>query len=279
MGITEENVMNPLNKDKNGILTRLIFVTSVLATLVFAVSPVSAQVCVEGNFCDRDGDTFIRDHKKCDSCGGTIDCDDAVSDPANDCESGDTPSTVYTAELTAGAFIFIDAITEQPISIDVSPNSRNNALTSVHDAEMRRPATSGDARDTWDRMFEVGCPLLVTASGDIDQIVSGADDWSFENAGDRRLILRDIPLTDLNGVAWDVTVQLIGKENDPNVDDFLPTDGEMSTFTLIRGAMWGQTVSGGPGGRTSCQPKGSGGFDIFELSLTGYDSILEIVNP
>ncbi len=70
-------------------LVQLIFVTLIFAMLMFGVSSVSAQDrCLPSNFCDRDGDTFFKNHKRCDVCGGPTDCDDGFYDPDNDCGGG-----------------------------------------------------------------------------------------------------------------------------------------------------------------------------------------------
>jgi hypothetical protein len=50
-------------------------------------------------------------------------------------------------------------VNRDQISINVTPDPRNNELTSVHDVEMRRPANPGD-QATWDRMFQIGFPGL-----------------------------------------------------------------------------------------------------------------------
>ena len=52
------------------------------------VSPVNGQ-CDFFDFCDRDGDGFVRDHKRCTSCGGEIDCDDQDRDLTTDCSGTD----------------------------------------------------------------------------------------------------------------------------------------------------------------------------------------------
>ena len=64
----------------------LIFLALCLV-LAFSVSPVEAQ-CGPGEFCDRDGDEFFRNHKRCGSCGGPADCDDGFYDLTNDCSDG-----------------------------------------------------------------------------------------------------------------------------------------------------------------------------------------------
>jgi hypothetical protein len=76
----------------------LMFVTFVMAVLVFAVSPVSAapSECSEV-FCDQDGDGVYKDHKRCRDCGyGTDDDDDDCSippDSPNGCGDPPTPGS------------------------------------------------------------------------------------------------------------------------------------------------------------------------------------------
>ena len=81
----------------------LIFSALCLA-LAFSVSPVEGQtICMGGNFCDRDVDGWIRDHKRCTDCleaalmaGRGIDCDDSFSEEetgGHPCDGGDEDTT------------------------------------------------------------------------------------------------------------------------------------------------------------------------------------------
>ena len=86
---SEETVMKTPKKVIEKISLPLMFVTFVMAVLVFTVSPVSAQdfdLCIGLNFCDRDDDTYIRDHKKCRHCETEepSDCDDNDQNFSND---------------------------------------------------------------------------------------------------------------------------------------------------------------------------------------------------
>ena len=83
----------------------LIFSALCLA-LVFSVSSVEAQeqeteeICMVGNFCDRDMDGFIRVHNRCMACLGMTDCDDSID--GNDCaeiESG----TTFSVDVVEGS--------------------------------------------------------------------------------------------------------------------------------------------------------------------------------
>ena len=199
-------------------------------------------------------------------------CDGVVSD-------GD----IYTAQLTDGAFIFVGG----PIPV-TAEGTNDIGLGSVFDVEMGRPTGSDDQdtldlQATWDDMFYIGCPNLGTAEAGeegvrIMNIKSTYDNWSIEEPGNYRLILRDIQLQDWEGTDWDVTVQLIGPPNYDPYDDshWLPTVGDSPhTFVLTRGRMWGREVRGGQGGRMSCYP---GGSDIGAFNLGG-DSVLEIAIP
>ena len=221
--------------------------------------------------------TFAGKEKNCDP-----------PDPHPSCED----STLYTAELTAGAFRFAEVDGNITIiDIDVTPISdQNTALVSVYDddVEMWRP-TNFNEQATWDRMFAIGCPELVPVNGTIDKILSKADDWDFHEPGNIRLILRDIRLIAVGDVAWDVTMQLIGPANySPNGGIFLPPDGVTHVFELEQGRIWGREVRGGPGGRKSCS---SSAFYLCEQAslegtceeddVYGYDAsaVMEIVNP
>jgi hypothetical protein len=132
--------------------------------------------------------------------------------------------------------------------------------------------------------------------GYIDHILSTADDWDFSEPGNYRLILRDIRLTAVYGVEWDVTMQLIAHDVHPwirGTGDWLPDDGATHLFYLTKGSMWGREVGGGQGGRQSCHQADSGtderigGFFLWNPQACGNDqvckdeatSVMEIVNP
>jgi hypothetical protein len=225
------------------------------------------------------------------------------------------PPVVYTAELTAGAFIF-DGDRDRY----VIPTKRDLDLTGLEDAVMSRPdygcngwvpdedypttkpLLNGDPgffpidgpgpwantgwescayflsasagvwipdssavdQATWDDLFSTGCPQLLPKDGIVNSFVSSEPNWTWESPGWRRLVLRNIQLWDADNVEWEIRVQLIGEANDPDVPDFLPTEpdheGSIST-TLIRGRVNGRTVSGGGGGRKSCQGTESVTYD------------------
>ena len=118
------------------------------------------------------------------------------------------------------------------------------------------PTEQQSAQDTWDQMFET-CVNLLADDIVIYAFGVGPDNWSIQKAGsdDIRVVINDI---ELQGA--EVTVQLIG---DPT-DDFLPASGT-STFTLLKGAIYGKSVKGN-GPRKGCQPSGGGGFDVFTLA-------------
>ncbi len=63
---------------------------ALIGFFVLGVAPLAAQQCFIGSFCDRDGDGFIRDHKRCTNCLGppVLDCDDGVFSSDNDCSGG-----------------------------------------------------------------------------------------------------------------------------------------------------------------------------------------------
>ncbi len=219
--------------------------------LVFGAGLVSAQsICDAGSFCDGDGDGFIRDHRRCRGCPGERDCDDSVYNEDNICDGG--TSVVYTAELT-GAFVFRDEL-GNPVAMNMFPNLRGNALLSTQTAIMLRPHDSDPLQLTWDHAFEDACPGLGGTKVKIPDILSAFDQWSIQGPGDRRVMLTDDNVLDLNGEAWEVTVQLIG--DGTSTDPFLPDPGTTSTFIVHYFAMWGRPVARG-GGRRRCAEGGS----------------------
>lgn len=270
------------------------------ALFVLLVGPVSAapNVC-DVNFCDQDGDGWYRVHNKwCPNCelseGPDCDDNDEFAWYPEDCDSG-TVSTVYTAELTEGAFMFD---TTDPIPV-TTYNNKELGLDSLSNVTMSRPTqpqgeegesgyrTVLELQATWDRWFEIGCPELGTSSTyTIGEIFSTYDNWDFSEPGNTRLVLRDIRLQSDGGIDWDVTVQLIGAE-DYN-PEFLPADGFCNEFILVRGRMWGREVNGGPGGRKSCHQLRSGpddkmeGFFLCDPAATCTNdarSVMRICNP
>jgi len=73
-----------------------------LAVAVFALgyaTPLEAQdpACLEGAFCDRDGDTFFKDHRRCASAGCSVptDCDDSAFSLENQCADTNVPATTF----------------------------------------------------------------------------------------------------------------------------------------------------------------------------------------
>ena len=315
----------------------LMFVTFVMAVLVSAVSPVSAAPS-----CDGDGDGYYKvSGKRCDGDpnGAFFDPDDSDPcrpDPGASACDVEIYTEIYTAELTSGAFRFVDGGGNRIPPIYVITGSNKDIGVGPlfeTDVEMLRPDCglnweSGDDpiesypttkpdgtiitgpgpwanpdyenctyvkkevggvskwipdwdavafdQEIWDRMFEIGCPELGTSvpvpePGEeykITSIISTDGDWDFSEPGNTRLILRDIRLDDSGGVKWDVTVQLIGKKDDPlNIyPDWLPDDSyPLHEFILKKGGMWGREVSGGgPGGRRSCHQADNGTDERIE---------------
>ena len=184
---------------------------------------------------------------------------------------GEDP-VVYTAELTAGAFVFAD-VAGSPIVMTVAPNSRENSLQSGDDFYMGR--LSG-LESAWNTVFDACGELL--APGSIQQFFELSDNWRIDRAGgnDIRIRIQDIPLTGKEGQSVEVEVQLVGHPldiNPPNTDPFLPQPGNVSDFILDYFVIWGGELSGGQGGKTHCQPRGSG---TAEEQALGTSSTLTI---
>ena len=315
----EEIVMKTPKKVIEKISLPLMFVTFVMAVLVFAVSPVSAapDLCGPGDFCDQDSDDLIRNHKKCEACSGEPDLDDDCDNNLPACDVVSSDGDIYTAELiialkdidgldvaSSGAFRFADG----PIPVIIGRNPKDLGLVPRNDSNvvMWRPDAIWEAclyekvegvwipdwsavafdQEIWDRMFEIGCPELEPKShvkedegfedkpigSYIDHIISTADDWNFSEPGNYRLILRDIRLTAEDGVAWDVTMQLLAHGDDYDyirgTGAWLPDESDppdVHEFFLVKGKMWGREVSGGgPGGRKSCHQAYSGTDESME---------------
>ncbi len=175
-------------------------------------------------------------------------------------------SVTYTAQLTAGAFVFV------PMVVTVVPNSRNRVLWSdlTPPLDMVHPDDEGALEDTWDDVF-IHCPSLL-----LDEVLRfevASSDWSIDKAGGVRIrfrAVRDITLDDdLDTKVEDVqiSIQLIGDEFDfeeGGADPFLPEKpGDTSTFDLFYGQINGRTLGGGP----KCQPPGVGSSQ-FPLGVT-----------
>lgn len=157
---------------------QLMLVTFVLAVLMFAVSPVSAARPAECdlNFCDRDGDGFFKDHKRCalSLCAVAIDCDDSNPDIPEPlaCDSDDNPAD-FTAALVSGAFRFG--------AVDVTLNKKGNSYSSTKKLAMDRP-DDVDSVDqfAWDAVF-AECPELFT--GIVVGSIMAPNNWSIDNGG------------------------------------------------------------------------------------------------
>ncbi len=241
----------------------LMFVTFVMAVLMFAVSPVSAEApCDPGYFCDRDGDGWIRAHKKCELiCEGDeysyTDCDDSFYADDGSCEDVSSEGSIdYTAELISGAFVFIPGI------VDVYPNSKESALLGDVPLDVYGPLND----ETWDTVFVDKCPELL-APGTVYEFQ--ADDWYISKYGGVRVMFRDFLLPYDHPDALDddyavITVQLVGNYFDSEVENFLPVPPPNEntaniTFELTDFIIWGNTAHGVPGPRRACQLPGGGG--------------------
>ncbi len=179
-------------------------------------------------------------------------------------------SITYRATLT-GAFEF-----RRPdgsvAPVVVTPNNRENVLRSDKTRELSRPIVPGSEQDTWDQVFKDECPVLLGVQ--VDSFFAGRDDWSISTSDDESfddvvmvLFHKVIPVHADGGSHAEVNVQF---RSSPLgfVDPFLPVIGNTSTFELERGGINGSSVRG-VNPRESCQPKGSGGFDIFDLLAGG----------
>jgi hypothetical protein len=256
---------------------QLMFVSFVLAVLMFAVGPVSAAPplaeCYKGSFCDQDSDEYIRAHKKCWECGGQgTDCDDSFTDPTNTC-AGD-PSDggdKFTVALTDGPFLF------DPIEVFV--NSKGN-LKSTGGPIIIHPPGSGASQEAWDQVFR-DCVRIID---DFPLSISvNHNQWGVGTNSDT-----DIHI-DLSEIFLQTSDETVRKEiqihlrGDPG-GRFLPDDDpetttpDMETFDLDGYTIWGKPLSGSGRGWDTCYsydvdnesviPDGTVPFPISTLTIS-----------
>ncbi len=158
--------------------------------------------------------------------------------PVNGGGDGEDP-IVYTAELTAGAFVF--AVNPVP----VTPNQRENVLRSEEDLDL--DIDDSLAPETWVDMFAI-CDELWEAP--VEDFFVGEDDWSIDKAGGVRVVFRHI---ESDGAEF--RFQLIGNEFDFTAS-FLPGAGETRTYTLDHFAITAKSLPGGSGGTKFCRTLG-----------------------
>ena len=73
---------------------------SIVFALVAGSAPSAAEeLCNPGFFCDRDGDGYVKSHKRCSACNLPVDCNDDVYDPDNECGGSGDELFSFLAEL------------------------------------------------------------------------------------------------------------------------------------------------------------------------------------
>ncbi len=162
-----------------------------------------------------------------------------------DCDNGGDGGIVYTAQLTAGAFVFA------PVNpVPVTPNQRENVLRSEQDLNL--DIDDSPEPDTWVAMFAT-CDELWEAP--VEVFFVGEDDWTIEKAGGVRVVFRHI-----EDQGAEFRFQLIGDEFE-FIDSFLPTPGlgspaDTRTYTLDHFAITAKSLPGGSGGTSFCRTLG-----------------------
>ncbi len=178
--------------------------------------------------------------------------DGALHGNQTDCNNGGGGAIVYTAQLTAGAFVFA------PVNpVPVTPNQRENVLRSEENLNL--DIDDSPARETWVEMFAT-CDELW--EGPVEDFFVGEDDWSIDKAGGVRVVFRHI---ESDGAEF--RFQLIGDEFE-FIDSFLPTPGlspaDTRTYTLDQFAITAKSLAGGSGGTKFCRTLGEDGpFDLM----------------
>ncbi len=244
---------------------QLMFVTFVLAVLMFAVSPVPAAPPVEcdTNFCDQDGDGFFRAHKRCADCSASlgIDCDDSdpnITDPPA-CDSGNSDETpvVYTVALTAGVFEFP--------ATDASLNSKGH-LNSVNTSPIviARPPASTVERTAWDAVINDCAGSLVGGDPD-DPMLVDFDEWGVGKNGDEGNLWINLPNIHLptGNLVPEKKIQIQLQLRDNPGTRFLPDAEGSETFTLDYYVVWGKPLSGKKRSWDTCFQSGDSTGVVF----------------
>ncbi len=158
----------------------------------------------------------------------------------------------YTAQLTAGAFVFAPMNT-----VPVTPNQRENVLRSEENLNL--DIDDSPARETWVEMFAT-CDELW--EGPVEDFFVGDDDWSIDKAGGVRVVFRHI---ESDGAEF--RFQLIGNEIEFD-HSVLPEPGftpaDTRTYTLDQFAITAKSLAGGSGGTKFCRTLG--GDPLFLIS-------------
>ena len=169
---------------------------------------------------------------------------------------GENP-IVYTAELTAGAFVFA------PVNpVPVTPNQRENVLRSEEDLNLDIDNLDIDdllARETWVDMFDTCVELW--DPGPVEAFFVGEDDWSIDKAGGVRVVFRHI-----ESEGAEFRFQLIGDEFDFD-DSFLPELNEVREYVLTQFAITAKSLPGGSGGTMFCRTLGGEFGDPLDLTV------------
>ncbi len=172
--------------------------------------------------------------------------------PVNGGGDGEDP-IVYTAELTAGAFVFA------PLNpVPVTPNQREIVLRSEEDLDL--DINDSPAPETWVDMFDTCVELW--DPGPVEFFFVQRGDWSIDKDGGVRVVFRHI-----EDQGAEFRFQLIGNEFD-FIASFLPTPGlgspaDTRTYTLDQFAITAKSLPGGSGGTKFCRTLGEDGpFDL-----------------
>ena len=180
-------------------------------------------------------------HKTGAPCGGGGDGEDPI---------------VYTAELTAGAFVFA------PVNpVPVTPNQRENVLRS--EESLNLDIDDSPEPDTLFDMFDTCVDLW--DPGPVEAFFVGEDDWSIDKAGGVRVVFRHI-----EDQGAEFRFQLIGSQFE-FIDSFLPTPGlgspaDTRTYTLEHFAITAKSLAGGSGGTKFCRTLGGDPLPLMEPS-------------
>ena len=213
--------------------------------LAISVGSVAAQtVCEPLNFCDRDGDGFVRLHRKCrctDPEPAGFDCDDSVFSETNNCNGGG--GDALTAELD-GIFVFDGGVQDFEFLSPGSPDGANTdpiTLSRPDDSDCINFPGLCDLAAEWDDVLSVCSELLPAQVDELNVPVAKAR--IFVTGDAVSVSLRRIIFS--NGVELGLALR--------GTTDGLSVLGDAATYEFDSIGVLATRTAGGKGGRKRCQ--------------------------
>jgi len=145
--------------------THLRAVLVLVLALAFSISPLQAQkVCEPFNFCDKDGDGWIKEHRKCNQCVDPaplgLDCDDNDPGLTDNCSGGG----IGFAATLEGIFTFD--------SVGFTSGPGGEGADSNEGLTLTRPG--GDLAGQWDDVFDLCAAWFSGPVAELDVLLGNA---------------------------------------------------------------------------------------------------------